>query len=526
MVADRSPPSGSSGADTGSGSAGRSTTPAVRSWISAVRSVIRPRLGIDLRALAAFRIAIGLVVLGDLLLLRVPGLVPFYTDAGVFPRSALAETYPTFASVSVHALSGSPWAQGVLFAIAAVAAICLCLGYRTRLATLVSVALLASLQLRNPHVLNGGDTILTSLLFLGLFLPLSARWSLDARRRHRGPGGRSWWGTDGGARVVSVATATALLHLVFIYATNAVLKFQSEPWMEGVAVERIFHLEQFLALLGPFLTGFPLVLTAVNWAWVGTLSAAPLLIVLAGRGRTVVAAAFVCSHLGMAATMEIGVFPFVMVSGLLLFLPPRVWDRVERSRTRAFLDGLESRIRHTVPRRPTTPLPSIPSATVPAALRRVGRVGVAVVLATLLLTLVLWQTVQAGFVDSPAPELTAEIDDVGWVFFAPNPPDASRGYVVEAELESGDRIDLATGEPATLDRPPDPIETYPSTLWKRFGGNIRSAEPGQFEPSVEYICDRSAHRIETVTIYSLEQPVGPDGPTGEPVADERISRTC
>ncbi|KDE59575.2 deoxyribonuclease HsdR [Halostagnicola sp. A56] len=503
----------------------RSTTPAVRSWISAVRSVIRSRLGIDPRALAAFRIAVGLVVLGDLLLLRVPGLVAFYTDAGVFPRSALAETYPTFASVSVHALSGSPWAQGFLFAIAAVAAVCLCLGYRTRLATLVSVALLTSLQLRNPHVLNGGDTILTSLLFLGLFLPLDARWSLDARCRSRDLGRCSWTDTDG-ARVVSVATATTLLHLVFIYATNAVLKFRSEPWMEGVAVERIFHLEQFLAFLGPFLAEIPLVLTAVNWAWIGTLSAAPLLIVLTGRGRTVVAAAFVCSHLGMAATMEIGVFPFVMVSGLLLFFPPHVWDRVERSRTRAFLDGLESQIRHDGPHRLTTLLPSIPSATIPVALRRVGRVGIVVVLGTLLLTSVFWQTVQAGFVDSPAPELTAEIDDVGWVFFAPNPPDASKGYIVEAELETGDRIDLATGESATLDRPPDPIDTYPSTLWKRFGGNIRSAEPSQLEPSVEYICDRSAYRIETVTIYSLEQPVGPDGPTGEPVVDERISRTC
>ncbi|AHF99982.1 type I deoxyribonuclease HsdR [Halostagnicola larsenii XH-48] len=512
MSADRSPPPDSSVADTGLG--------------PAVRSLIRARLGIDPRALAAFRIALGTVLVADLLVLRVPGLVPFYTDAGVFPRSALAETYPAFASVSIHALSGSPWVQGILFAIAGVFAVCLCLGYRTRLATLVSVVLLASLQIRNPHVLNGGDTILTSLLFLGLFLPLGARWSLDARRRARESDGQTRMATASGGRIVSVATVTILGHFVIIYATNAILKFQSEPWMEGVAVRRIFYLEQFLAFLGPSLSEFPLVLTAVNWAWIGTLSAAPLLVLLVGWGRTAVVAAFVCSHLGMVLTMQLGAFPFVMITGLLLFLPPRVWDRVERSRTRAILDGLETRTRTKIPRRPGLSMPSIPSIQIPATFGRAGRIGATVILVTVLLTSTLWQTAQAGLVDSPAPELEGSLDDVGWVFFAPNPPDASTDYVVEAELESGDRVDLATGEQVTLDRPPNPAQTYPSTLWKHFGMNIRYADASQFEPSVEYVCAQSDRNIETVTIYSLEQPVGPDGPTGDPVADERISRAC
>lgn len=512
MSADRSPPPDSSAADTGLG--------------PAIRSLIRARLGIDLRALAAFRIALGLVILTDLLVFRVPGLVPFYTDAGVFPRSALAETYPAFASASIHAVSGSPWIQGVLFVVAGIFAICLCLGYRTRLATLVSVVLLASIQIRNPHVLNGGDTILTSLLFLGLFLPLGARWSLDARRRERESNKQTSMATASGDRIVSIATMTILSHLVVIYATNAVLKFQSELWMEGIAVQRIFHLEQFLAFLGPSLAEFSLVLTAVNWAWIVTLSTAPLLLVLVGWGRTAVVVAFVCSHLGMVLTMQLGVFPFVMITGLLLFLPPRVWDRVERSRSRAVLNRLEARVRIKTPDGPGLSVPSIPSVQIPATFRRAGRIVATVVLVAVLLTSVLWQTAQAGLVDSPAAELEGDLDDVGWVFFAPNPPDTSTDYIVEAELESGDRIDLTTGEQVTLDRPPNPAQTYPSTHWKHFGKNIRSADSSQFEPSVEYICAQSDRNIETVTIYSLEQPVGPDGPTGDPVADERISGTC
>ncbi len=497
--------------------------------------MIESRFGIDPRALAAFRIGLGVVILLDLLLLRVPGIVPFYTDAGVLPRSALAEVYPAFASASIHALSGSMWVQAVLFAVAGIVAVSLSLGYRTRLATFVSFVLLASLQARNPYVLNGGDTILTSFLFLGLFLPLGARWSIDARRRSRevagdrerpGPGETGDGVTGDAPRVVSVATVTILAHIVLIYATNAAFKFQSEAWMDGIAVRRTMHLEQFIVLLGPYLSDLSTVLTAVNWLWIATLSAAPFLVLFAGKLRTAVVLAFVCTHLGMAATMRLGVFPFVLIAGLLLFLPSEIWASIERSRARDALERVETSIRANLPRGSTLESRSIPSVTVPHALRRTGRICASGFLVVVLLTLVFWQTAQVDLVDSPAPELEGNMGDVGWTFFAPSPPDASSGYVAEAELESGETIDLIHGGQATLDRPPDPDQAFPTTLWKRYGTDMSHADESQYEPLLEYLCDRSEHEIADLTIYYLEQPVEPDGPVGEPEAIERISSTC
>lgn len=143
--------------------------------LESLRAVVEPRLGIDPRALGAFRIALGLLLLADLVWYRLPGLVAFYTDDGVLPRSLLAETYPTFAATSIHAVSGSAWVQRLLFLIAGCSAVSLAVGYRTRLSTGLSLLLLASLHARNPLVVNGGDTILLTLLLLGLFLPLDAR---------------------------------------------------------------------------------------------------------------------------------------------------------------------------------------------------------------------------------------------------------------------------------------------------------------------------------------------------------------
>ncbi|MXV60817.1 HTTM domain-containing protein [Natronorubrum sp. JWXQ-INN-674] len=488
--------------------------------LESLRAVVEPRLGIDPRALGAFRIALGLLLLFDLTVYRLPGLVTFYTDAGVFPRSALAETYPLFATWSLHALSGSAWVQGLLLALAGCAAVSLLVGYRTRLATAVSLVLLTSLYARNPHVLNGGDTILLSFLFLGLFLPLDARWSLGNPRRPDDEAGR---------RRCSMATVTILLHFVTIYAVNAALKFQSDIWLSGTAVRRIFRLEEYFTALGPLLAEYATLLTVANWFWIGLLTSSVFLVLFTDRLRIALVAAFVVAQVGMAATMRLGVFPFVMVAALLLFLPPRAWDRVEDllrtivSKTDAPLEFQLSPSLRTAATKSATP--GIPA--VPPRVRRIAHVASSVFLVCVLLTTVVWQVTAVGLVDSPAPELDDELSDASWAFFAPNPPDSTSWYVAEAELESGETIDAINGGDVAFDGPPDG-ERYPSTLWKRYGNEIRYAGDTHYEPAAAALCERLdlEHGVESLTIYHVEQPVDSDGPVGDPTSNERVSYAC
>lgn len=506
--------------------------------VARLRSAVAPRLGIDPRALAAFRIALGLILLGDLLFLRVPGLHAFYTDAGTFPRSALAEFYPTFEAVSLHALSGSAWAQGLLFAIAGAFAGLLLVGYRTTLATLASALLLASVQARNPYVLNGGDTILLSLLVLGLFLPLGVRWSIDAqrgRRADRGTADRTDDATPSPAdgRVLSVATATILVHFATIYAVNGVLKTRSETWMNGTAVAQIFHLEQFIVGLGPYLADQTPLLIAANWSWSALLTVAPLLLVFRGRLRFALAGAFVGAQLGLAATMRLGAFPFVMVAALLLFFPPRVWDRLEDTLERA---GLERRIESATDRTVATDggrrFPSLPSITIPPTVRRGARVAGNVALVCFLVGLIAWQAAGLGFVEMPEEVVEDEVEDVSWAFFAPEPISGTWWYAWEADLASGETIDTLRDESGAIDRPPDAADRYPSTLWMRYGLDLRSAGESEYEPLADYLCDRVAADtgpdgdLESVTVYSVEQPVNATGPVGDLEVDRRIQYGC
>ncbi|WP_144920502.1 HTTM domain-containing protein [Halorubrum salsamenti] len=501
-----------------------------------------PYLGTDPRALGAFRIAVALLLLGDLLVYRLPGLRAFYTDGGVLPRSTFAELYPLLEAVSVHAISGSAWVQTGLLAVAACVAVCLLVGYRTRAATGLSLVLLASLYARNPYVINGGNTILAVFLFLSLFLPLDARWSLSAGRRSGGDDrddadGRGTDEREGGVdrRVCSVGTAVTLLTLVSIYAANAVSKYRSDAWMSGTAVPRIFQLEEFTVGLGPVVSEHTAVLATVNWLWIALLSASVLLIAATGWLRVGVALAFVSAHLGMAATMRLAVFPFVMVAVLLLFLPTGVWNVVEAVTSKIHGGSrpveAERTYRSDGGSATETDRNDGGSATetaspIPSGVRRGSRAGATLLLLGFFLALVWWQAAGVGIVDLPASESSGELSEVSWSFFAPNPPDASGWYVVRGTLESGDSIDLRDGQPVTYDRPPDAAETYPTTLWHQFGFRMKNAGEPRYRPVAAYVCERSDRNVESVTVFHVEQAVDPNGPVGEPEAQERISAAC
>ncbi|GAA0721682.1 hypothetical protein J2744_000260 [Halorubrum trapanicum] len=496
-----------------------------------VRERVAPHLGIDPRALGAFRIAVALFVLADLVVYRLPAVDTFYADGGVLPRSTLAETFPLLARGSLHAISGSAWVQASLLAGGGFAAGCLLVGYRTRAATGLSLVLLASLYARNPYVINGGNTILVVFLFLSLFLPLDARWSLSSDR----PGDRSDRSdADGGGddspenaldpRVCSLGTAVTLMTLVSIYAANAVSKYRSDAWMSGIAVPRIFQLGEFTVWLGPLVSDQAAVLAAINWSWIALLSASPALIVATGRLRTGVALAFVAAHLGMAATMRLAVFPFVMVAILLLFLPPGAWDLVEtaasklRESTRLGEPDRTHRGGGGTESRAASPNPS--------RARRGIRAGAAALLVGFFLALVWWQAAGVGLVDLPASEASGELSEVSWSFFAPDPPDASSWYVVRGTPESGDPIDLRDGGAVTYDRPPDAAETYPTTLWHQFGFRIKNAGESRYRPVASYACERTDRDVASVTVFHVEQAVDADGPVGEPEAHEKIRLAC
>jgi hypothetical protein len=484
-----------------------------RGTLARARTRLRPavarRLGVDARALAALRVALGLVVLADLAI-RATDLAVFYTDAGVLPRAALAARYPTVATLSLHAQFGSLAAQVLLFFVAGVAALSLAAGYRTRLSTAVSVLLLASLHARNPVLLNAGDSLLRRTLFWGLFLPLGARWSVDALDRD-----------DGATWVATLATAALLVQVVIVYAVNAVVKLAGDSWTSGTAVRYVFSLDQLTVLLGNHLTAYPELLVAADYGWLALVCASPLLLVLTGWRRTALVGLFAGAHLGMLLTMRLGLFPLISIAALLPFLPPAAWDRLSER-----LAPLVARIDRAPWRDRLAGLPRGPS--LPAVLRRgVGRVA-PVLVAVLLVAVLVWNAAGVGLVSLSVGERSAvDPAEHRWDMFAPAPPRHDGWYVVPGRLASGERVDALHREPVSWERPREVARAYPSHRWYLYLLDLRRPAYAGLRPAfADYLCARwngtHADDLRSLTVYYVEQESRLEGP--EPVHRVRLGQ--
>ncbi|WP_159904678.1 HTTM domain-containing protein [Salinirussus salinus] len=510
--------------------AGRSLRRSIR-WLHAT---LARRLGVDPRALAAFRIGLGVVLLGDLLL-RSRNLVAFYTDRGILPRSLLEAKRPVISQLSVHALSGDVLLQAGLFLVAGICALALLVGYRTRLAVLVSWLLLVSLHARNPLVLNGGDSLLRRLLFWGVFLPLGSRWSLDTLAgRVRG---RARSGIGARERVAGVATAGLLIQVVLVYATNAGFKLGSERWLDGGALAHVFRLDEFTTPLGAALADLPALLGVLEVVWLGLLVASVGLVATTGRRRAVLAGLFVGAHLGMAATMRLGVFPFVSVVALLPFLPSGVWDRVSAAAATVRASSVIGRLPSWL---------SLPKGEgerdggrdeprgelagrwqrVRARSRKAGQAAGVV----LVVGLLVWNAAAVGLVEAPdgVPGNLDPAED-SWDMFAA-PPTRDVLVLAPAMTDDGGQVDALHGGAVRWVPPPDGAAWYPTNRWRKYLRSVWATDdPAVLHGVADGLCHRwsRAHdsHVETVSLYAVLEPTKLDG--DGPVRRERlVSHSC
>jgi predicted DCC family thiol-disulfide oxidoreductase YuxK len=133
---------------------------------------------VDLRSVALFRVGLAAITLVDLAG-RLCEVHAFYADDGLLPRKVLIDLADPWAA-SLHLASGSGALITAALLLQLLLAVFVLAGARARVCAMASFVLLASLNARNPWVLLPGDALIVALWFWAMFLPLSARWSLDA----------------------------------------------------------------------------------------------------------------------------------------------------------------------------------------------------------------------------------------------------------------------------------------------------------------------------------------------------------
>ena len=259
-----------------------------------------------------YRLCLGLCCLAFFVMLA-PSWVEYYSMNGIAYHKEPDLLHPYV--FGIHGI----W---LFYGLCVLAALCLVLGVFTRVAVIGLWIGMVTLAYRNPMVVNGGEQVLTILLFFSIWLPLDASctWKqlLDAGERRK-----MLVGDD----KVQVWSLKALqVHFVLIYLLSFPLKLSNgETWMDGTAV--------YYAMMAINYTRFPgLEIFAWHDAIVsklltyGTLflEAVSPLVVWFRRLRVISVLSLMTLHLGLAVLFEgIMMFNLAMLVGLVLFLPSR-----------------------------------------------------------------------------------------------------------------------------------------------------------------------------------------------------------
>jgi HTTM domain len=273
---------------------------------------------LDYRSLFLFRVGLGLTLLLDLMG-RLPHIQEFYTDQGVLPRLVLVRSDFANQWLSLHLGIGHWEGEFILFLIQAVFAVAVILGWRTHWAVLGSWFLLNSLHARNPFVNDRGDLELVLLLFWGFFLPLGAKWSLDARA------GRKSWSSNAG-----IPAAALLIQIAQIYLWAAFLKYGDFWLVRGDGLAYSLRSPLFATPVASWLSQAPsFFLLLLNYlviageVFAGLLLLCPVNVWLMRKTALIILVGF---HVSVLFLFRLGLFPLIGLVGLLALVPPDLWS--------------------------------------------------------------------------------------------------------------------------------------------------------------------------------------------------------
>ncbi|WP_162053575.1 HTTM domain-containing protein [Pontibacter pamirensis] len=282
---------------------------------------------VDLRALAIMRIWLAGIILIDLAI-RATDLEAHYSNMGVLPLHVLHQHLWLPQLFSFHIMSGLWQFQAVLFAIAAVFAFCLLIGYKTRFATIASWLLLLSLQNRNLVIGQGGDDLLRMLLFWGIFLPWGRLYSYDATRK-----GQHLSRPSSDTTYFSAATAAYILQVGLVYFSTALLKNSPEWHTDGTALYYALSLDQILMPVGRLIYPYPELLRVLTLSAYYTELLLPFLLLIpvyTNFFRMVVVGVLVSFHVGISLTLFVGLFYLINIASVAGLLPPPAMDWIDR----------------------------------------------------------------------------------------------------------------------------------------------------------------------------------------------------
>jgi hypothetical protein len=160
-------------------------------------------------------------------------------------------------------------------------------------------------------------------LFWSIFLPLDGHLSLKSRSSRPLP-----------YAVLSIASAGALIQLFLIYFFAGLNKDFTEWLFAATAMRDILTASGYATQAGSWIADADWLMVILSVTTILLEIVGSILLFVPRKGlemrRELLVGAFILFHVGMAIFMNLGIFPYVMITIWLLFLPGQTWDRLVR----------------------------------------------------------------------------------------------------------------------------------------------------------------------------------------------------
>lgn len=271
----------------------------------------------DTRVCAAFRIGYaGLLLIN--VLVWAPDLDLWFSEDGVLPYAASREVADPDTLTLFTLLPRTRFALWCAY-LAFVSHIALLgIGYLTRFQAVCAYVWLVSFQHRHMILFDAEDNVFRILGLCLVFVPAGARWSVDAwvRRKFRDES-RVTVAPAWGLRLAQVQMTT-------VYVSTVCLKFTSADWRGGDALYYVARLDDLYGRfpMPAWLFETPAAYHFATWAVLACELTIPIALWVP-RLRVAALVLAACMHLGLDYAMNLFLFQWIMLLGLVSFLEPR-----------------------------------------------------------------------------------------------------------------------------------------------------------------------------------------------------------
>jgi predicted DCC family thiol-disulfide oxidoreductase YuxK len=299
-------------------------------------------LRFDARSLGLFRVAFGLVLIGDLFQ-RWGALDAFYSNEGVLPNHhQLFQLQDGGQAWSIYHSFSSADENMFALALTFLVYLAFTLGWHTRVFHAASLVCLVGLSGRNILAESIGNSAAIALAAVTLFMPLGLRFSVDSLRRsfesfdEHGPdelNDRSR--PPEPLAPPSLAAPATLLVLGAIYLA-AGWSQNGPTWKDGSALHYALHVDRWTSGLGVALREQSGLLKGWTHAFrYAELLVLPLALVPVFRGvtRPLAIACMLVHGLTIGLLFTFGLYGWSLVAASLLLVPEETWDRLAPRRT-------------------------------------------------------------------------------------------------------------------------------------------------------------------------------------------------